>query len=607
MVEDTIPFFYGQRGFRYMVHDKSIPSSLLSLPWGIIYFLPLVVITLYPTHVQAMLGTKFLIVSVTMIATIRLPKISQYHLPFLIVAGLYCSVLWSMSPPQSVHGAIQVTYYILLYTIFRYHRFRDADLVWGIRTLVLVALVLSLDDGLHQLLYGYEDSIQYLESMPDLPFLTTQQVARDWLIALSGRVFSRFALPSQLAGYLLMILPLNVFLLVRERTVMVKIGWGFVLFLNCLIFFYTKSFGAWLSLLGILIVSRFVSGIKKGGMAWRRVLAEGAGFLLGGWIILFVIGSIRGQYLWDLHGNNPLWFRFLNWKAAFSIFCDHPFLGTGVFTFGKLYPQYMVTGANESQFAHNSYLQIGSELGFLGIAVVGWLVGHWFVSAFNWQKASRASHDHPSTIYAQPYFDLRFFCFLSGLGFLLHNIVDFDVYVFPLGVLGFSLLALTLNASLSSMRKKHAHLAIRIPYRVSGVLLLLCGLLLMYAIDWQYTQGKRDQETTEIALQSSNYQEAYSLVQHAQHSTPTIPKYQAIYGSVLLYLQQPDAAIQQFEAAIRHEPITPWFHAGLAEAYLATQNIGLAYLESRRAAELFPQKSYYQERVAELSELFSAL
>lgn len=595
-----------------MGHNPLIYSSRCSLSWSIIYFLPLALITLYPTNVQATFGTKLLIISLVMLTAIRPPNMPRPLLLLLIVVGLYCPVLWSMNTAQSVHGAIQATYYILLYTMFRHCRFRDAELLWGIRILVLVALILSLDDGLHQLIYGYEDSIKYLEHNADLSLPVTQHVARDWFIALSGRVFSRFALPSQLAGYLLMILPLNLFLLLRERSLPVKIGWGIVLFLNGLIFFYTTSFGAWLSLLSLLPVGRWAWLTKKGRMTrglhhrWQKVLTEGVGFLLGGGIILVIIGSVRGQHLWDFQGNNPLWYRFLNWKAAFAMFHDHPFLGTGFFTFGKLYPQYMVPGANESQFAHNSYLQIGSEFGLLGIAVIAWLLGYWLVSAFTGHTDSHASHDDPSAISARPSVDLRFFCLLSGLGFLLHNLVDFDVYVFPLGVLGVSLLALTLNISSSHTMGKQIHRVRRMPYRVAGTLLLLGGLLFMYAVDWQYSRGKRYRETTEIALRSSHYQEAYSSIQHALRATPAvIPECQALHGSVLLYLQQPEAAIQQFEAAIRQDPITPWFHAGLAEAYLATQNLSLAYLESRRAAELFPQKPDYQERVAELSEFLS--
>jgi tetratricopeptide (TPR) repeat protein len=321
-----------------------------------------------------------------------------------------------------------------------------------------------------------------------------------------------------------------------------------------------------------------------------------------------IIGSIRGQYLWEFQGNNPLWYRFLNWKAAFAMFRDHPFLGTGIFTFGKLYPQYMVIGANESQFAHNSYLQIASELGLLGITGAGWFVGYWVRTVFNKLRDSYITPAHPTMLSTLREIDIRFFCCLSGLGFLMHNLVDFDLYVFSLGGLGVSLLALTLNLSTPDLKDNTARFDFGWPYSVVAALLLLCGLVTLYVIDWQYTQGQRYQEATEIALLSSNYKGASSSIQHALRSTPPeVPDYRATYGSVLLYLKQPEAAIQQFEIAIRQEPITPWFHAGLAAAYVGIQNRSLAYLESRRAAELFPYKPSYQKQVEEFSTFFPAM
>jgi hypothetical protein len=40
----------------------------------------------------------------------------------------------------------------------------------------------------------------------------------------------------------------------------------------------------------------------------------------------------------------------------------------------------------------------------------------------------------------------------------------------------------------------------------------------------------------------------------------------------------------------------------LAEAYLQQPNLSLAYIESRRAAELFPLKSQYQQRMQQIQD-----
>lgn len=383
--------------------------------------------------------------------------------------------------------------------------------------------------------------------------------------------------------------------------------------LNGVIFFLTKSFGAWLVMLCMLVIAVFLWLWHKRILTWTWFLKIGSGFLSAAISILFLIGHVRGQYLWDLEGNNPLWHRFLNWKTAFAIWLEHPFIGTGLGTFGAMYPQYMQPGANEAQYAHNTYLQCGAELGILGLTLIFWLVGCWGVGTFkglkkNFQAGNEEKHA----------------CFLygvggslAGLGFLLHNIVDFDLYVFPLGLFGLAMLGLTLNIfsenvgqnffshdvarnSFSSKQKPSHHKNRQVYF--ASVSLICLGSLVLFIKDWQYTRATQHKEQAVALLQTQQYQEAFQSIQSALRLSPTLPEYHAIAGSILLYLRQPQQAIDHYRTAIEAEPVTPWFHAGLAEAYLQQQNISLAYLESRRAVELFPLKSRYQQRVQQIQK-----
>ncbi len=605
----TIPFFYENCLYYLfnMIGFKRSSDSIVSFPHFSIFFLPIALFTLYPFEERYAFAGKLLIVTFFMVGGLLQKNRWHYLIPLLILCMLFCSLLWSVSFSQSLYGAIQVMYYVLIFSIFRYTTFNTRSLMWGVRILVLVSLILSIDDGLRQIIYGYENDIQYLDSTKELISPTMRQLARDWLKTLSetGRVFSRSALPSQLAGYLLMILPLNFLLILRERFVGVKIFWGVGFLLNCIIFFYTKSFGAWLSFLGILVIGFYLFISQKHIIPWRTVLKGSVCLLLGGWVILYVIGTVRGQYLWDFQGNNPLWFRFLNWKTAIHIFFDHPVLGTGFLTFGKMYPQYMLPGANESQYVHNSYLQIGTELGLVGLVVVVWLVGHWYISATNLLRrlTPYPSKQHSQEDQVKKLFGIGFF--FGGVAFLLHNIVDFDFYVFPLGVLGVSLLALTLNVLAPFSPKINSRDGLKRPRILVGYSLISCVLLAMYFIDWQYAHGMKQQEQAMVLAQSSEYEEAYTHIQQALQYASYIPEYIALEGSLLVHLHKTDLAIQRFQSAIQREPDTPWFHAGLAEAYIANHNISMAYVESRRAAELFPQKIPYQKYVQELRLLLS--
>ena len=59
-------------------------------------------------------------------------------------------------------------------------------------------------------------------------------------------------------------------------------------------------------------------------------------------------------------------YRAGNWSAAASMIRDHPLFGTGLGTFGTVFPSYRREGMNETRYAHCSWLQLPAELG-LGI------------------------------------------------------------------------------------------------------------------------------------------------------------------------------------------------------------------------------------------------
>ncbi len=574
-----------------IMRETTLFSEDFTFFFGVACFLPIASITLYPTDEQYILFSKLAMILIVGLSGLLLRKnVSGFLFPLLTLCLCYSSLFWSVSPSQSLFGAIQLTYYTLFFVIFRSARFSHRAIFWGVRLLVGASLIIAIV-GLRQRFFGYAVP-------PDL-----DQITREWIDALSGRVFSLFALPSQLAGYLLMILPLNAFLVFREKYLGIKICWGVVFFLNSAVFFSTKSFGAWLSLLCMLMAGAYLWLSRKRTITWSWLLKGTMGFLVAGGGGLYIVGLVRGQHIWDFQGNNPLWYRFLNWKTALQIFRDHPFMGTGLYTFGNIYPQYMQPGANESHYVHNTYLQFGSELGLIGILLALWFAINWSIRVLTlfrtrYQESS-ASPSQPKwmAIYAG-------FCFsLGGMGFLLHNIVDFDFYVFPLGLLGMSLLALALNILSSSLSENDASVKAFIRpkrcalYAATG---LICLLVLLYIKDWQYIYAKQQKEVADSFIKDGHYHEASAHIQKALLSAPDVPEYKALEGNIFLYFNQADSAIQRYQSAIREEPETPGFHTGLAVSYLNKQNISMAYLESRRAAELFPQKERYQKHAQEI-------
>ena len=527
-------------------------------------------------------------------------------LPLLAVLLIcYSSMTWSVNPSRTLLGAITLTYYGLIFFIGRTAKLTPSALRWGLRLLIIVSAVIAFD-GWHQYLYRYDEYAAYFEAHATSAFFDNPEMTREWIAALSGRVFSRFfALPSQLAGFLLLVLPVNIFLIVAERARWQRIVWGSVLLLNSSVFFLTKSFGAWLTLLGMASIATMWGLCKMRNVSWQTIIKVGGLMAIIGGGGLYGIGLLRGQYLWELAGsNNPLYLRWLNWQTAWRIFQAHPFGGTGLFTFGNMYPQYMQPGANETWYAHNTYLQFGAELGLLGFFGIFELTGVWLARVsrgLTVLSRQRRISQSPADIFQ---WRCALCCALSGVGFLCHNLIDFDFYVFSLGLLGVAMLAVTLNLCDPSETAQRTRANFwNFPGQVLPLLLVGSLLCVMYVSDVRSGQAEAFKETAVAAISRQQYADAFTAISNALRLKPVHPTYLALRGSIFLYRQQEASAQADFQAALRADPNTPWFHAGLAEAALKQQNVALAYVESRRAAELFPQKQTYQQRAQEIKDV----
>jgi hypothetical protein len=137
----------------------------------------------------------------------------------------------------------------------------------------------------------------------------------------------------------------------------------------------TRSFGF---LAGLLVMTLVWLVLHHRRMLWNKITAVV--------VILSAAGALtyvvrRGV----IEGANPVILRFANWISAWSIFSMHP-LGTGLNTFGVMYPRYMLSGANETQFAHNTLLQLLSELGYVAIAAGILLL---LLAVKNWSSAAK--------------------------------------------------------------------------------------------------------------------------------------------------------------------------------------------------------------------------
>src|SRR5439155_27142338 len=122
--------------------------------------------------------------------------------------------------------------------------------------------------------------------------------------------------------------------------------------------FLTLSFGF---LLGLLVI---IIGVLWG---WNRR------FLWGATPVVLVLAALGASFYFAGHQAievaSRARLRLLNWESGWNIFAGHP-MGSGLNTFGVIYAEYMQPNANETQYVHNTVLQLLSELGFPLIAAL---------------------------------------------------------------------------------------------------------------------------------------------------------------------------------------------------------------------------------------------
>jgi len=180
------------------------------------------------------------------------------------------------------------------------------------------------------------------------------------------------------------------------------------------------------------------SGIKKSGMI---VFVLAVALLYGLWIGFYPVFE---RFL-RIEDDAPA--RTLVWKDMLSIIRDFPLFGTGFGTFGYAYPLYQryMGGPIKYTYAHNDWLQLLTETGFLGfLSIVIALILFLSSSLRNLSQLSE-EEDH-----------FRFFLGIGALSgivsILIHGLADFNLHI-PSNALYFSFLIGFLRAIQTKAQK----------------------------------------------------------------------------------------------------------------------------------------------------------
>jgi O-antigen ligase len=256
-----------------------------------------------------------------------------------------------------------------------------------------------------------------------------------WMEKTFGNARGTYINRNHFAGFMEMIIPLGL------GYTLAMGNWGEKLSLKALMSTDRPNFQFFLTIgLVVMVLALLFSRSRAGITGW------GLGFLIfvilihsgskgiprSFWVITaFIIGMVT-FYSFKI-GVDPILERFLRvtedtsrfdiWRDSLMIVKDHPF-GIGLATFKQVFPVYNVSTISETTpyYAHNDYLQLLVEAGWIGFAA---LVGGFYIflfRSFRRVKRMRLQED-----------PFRFFLTIGALSGLVsiafHSFFDFNLHM----------------------------------------------------------------------------------------------------------------------------------------------------------------------------------
>jgi O-antigen ligase len=232
------------------------------------------------------------------------------------------------------------------------------------RRQVWTIVVITCLAGITQALFGY---IQFFFGLGPASFI------RD----ASLRIYGTFDQPNPYAGYINLPLSIALALMLLGSTWKTRILAGVTVLFLATAEFLTQSRGGEIALAAALVFIVTVGILRLRIAAGLLSLAflVGVAAFLAGLIPIHLFDPILTRLgLADISLTAPTdqtfstAERLAHWIAGLRMLSDHPLLGVGIGNYAEVYPHYFVTiFTNPLGHAHNYYINIAAETGFIGL------------------------------------------------------------------------------------------------------------------------------------------------------------------------------------------------------------------------------------------------
>lgn len=400
------------------------------------------------------------------------------------------------------------------------------------------------------------------------------RVHSEYLVnALAGvsnwRVFGSFFNPNMLAGYFVMTAPLTMGLLLMTGRMLSapRARW-----VNALL-----TVGLWLQVSGLVLTASRLGvlaflgvTVLFFGVVWRwRVLNRDFLLRLGVVGVLVVgMGMLSlptAQRLTPQTATQEVHsgaFRIETWKGTLRMALANPIVGVGTGAFEVHYPRYAHVGFTRS--AHNTYLEIASESGWLALLLLITLGVGWLTRALQTEiPPSRTAM--PGTFKASgqesgsitDWRPLRVGIVAGAVGAALHNAVDSDLQVFAnlltlAGLLGLGLALAPDGVYVVPLR----------PMERRGTTILLAGTLVLLIGGMGLGEVFANQARYSALLHQVPQAEA--LYSTARSLDARNPDYLMEAGELYFALGRYETALAMMERAVQLKPSARnWYRLGL--------------------------------------------
>jgi len=455
-------------------------------------------------------------------------------------------------------------------------------------------------NGIHQYFYGLREmreliGIDQIKNTAMLYKESDPQNYSLYLRLMSNRIFSTFVYPNSLSGYLCMIFPfllelgrlnkkdfvriysvtaiisalvLSIWFYLQSQTFFIPVSSIGALFFPvsiCLAFFFTGSKGGLITLAILVFVYILIflfKKIKKSGC-----ISLSFALLILSPIILFSIPS---------HKIKSFYARLDYWKSSVMMIKDSPVYGFGLGSFGNVYPKYRLETAEETQFAHNNYLQLACETGVMGASIYFILL---LYSLIKFLK----SHCHEYPGYLQSCAGFALLCFF------IHGFVDFDLFIPALGYYAFFMIGITQTG----LCKKYIF---ELNVRISK-LILIAGLFMLIYFYNTITDYFKAQYLLNHAkfmyYQKNEYEKPLDLLNLAITLDKKNGKLYFLKGNIYFNNKNFEKAVENYELAVYYERHRSSYRYQLAQALIMSgnpQNRKRADTELKKARSLNPYK-----------------